>query len=271
MAHELNIGTINGQSIEQILDSMVSKKIGIAYEYGNMYGYNVTFLNHDSSPIANANVYSADGELRGITNSSGKMNFLSADENNLLLYVVGTDGYLVYGRVEAYVGDALETTITSNNRVKSSAGLAIGDIITFAGNTWVIAHVEGDKLYMSDQVIESMTTFGDNNVYKGSTLANVAKQFENGLAAEDKAVLADVTIEDVTAKVFVASYSQMNGGWSYFNSNGRRICKHNDSASAYWTSSSSSDIAWNVNTSGTLSSNTPTSSNGFRPSVCLAL
>lgn len=30
MAHELNIGTINGMSIEQILDMMVDKKIGIA-------------------------------------------------------------------------------------------------------------------------------------------------------------------------------------------------------------------------------------------------
>ena len=30
MAHELNIGTINGMSVEQILDMMVDKKIGIA-------------------------------------------------------------------------------------------------------------------------------------------------------------------------------------------------------------------------------------------------
>lgn len=184
MGSELNIGTINGLTVDQILDKMVNKGIGM---YPGLSG-------------------------------SG------AVEGKLLL----------------------------------------GETIAFDGMYWIVCHVDYiQKLaYLACTVVVQNTTFGDNFLYSRSTLKNVAKAFENNMSSAALARMQNVTVHDVTAKVFAATYEQMNGEFTYFNSNERRICQNQ----LYWTSSpNSSSGVWNVNTDGSLYNNNPSNSSGFRP------
>ena len=150
----------------------------------------------------------------------------------------------------------------------------VGSTITFKGKKWIVAHKSGNNIYVSNSVIESDTTFGINNTYLGSKLASAVTAFQNNLSLTpaEQILIPNTTVNGVTAKVFVASYEQMNGGWSYFNSNARRICKYRGSTYTYWTSSPDDAInVWVVTEKGVLTSfyGTDRAANGLRPSICL--
>lgn len=194
MGSEMNIGTINGLTVDQILDKMATKGIGM---YPGLSG-------------------------------SG------AVEGKLLL----------------------------------------GETIAFDGMYWIVCHVDYIQkvAYLACTVIVQNTTFGSGNMYSYSQLKNVAKAFENNMSSAALARMQNVTVNGVTDKVFVASYEQMIGGFSYFNSNSRRICIYNGSPKWYWTSSPrSNNNVWSVSTSGNLDYYGPGDPIGFRPFVCLSL
>ena len=190
MGSEMNIGTINGLTVDQILDKMVAKGIGM---YPGLSG-------------------------------SG------AVEGKLLL----------------------------------------GETVAFDGMYWIVCHVDYiQKLaYLACTVIVQNTQFGANFLYSQSTLKDVAKAFENNMSPAALARMQNVTVEGVTAKVFAASYDQMNGGFAYFNSNERRICQN----LRYWTSSPNGGSGvWSVSADGSLFYFGPGNTYGFRPFVCLSL
>ena len=191
MGSEMNIGTINGLTVDQILDKMANKGIGM---YPGLSG-------------------------------SG------AVEGKLLL----------------------------------------GETIAFDGMYWIVCHVDYiQKLaYLACTVIVQNTTFGSSTSYSSSQLKNVAKAFENNMSSAALARMQNVTVHGVTAKVFAATYDQMNGGFAYFNSNERRVCQNQ----WYWTSSpGSGSLVWTVGADGGLRTYYgPSDSGGFRPFVCLSL
>ena len=193
MGSEMNIGTINGLTVDQILDKMANKGIGM---YPGLSG-------------------------------SG------AVEGKLLL----------------------------------------GETIAFDGMYWIVCHVDYIQkvAYLACTVIVQNTKFGANFLYSQSTLKNVAKAFENNMSSAALARMQNVTVHDVTAKVFAPTYDQMNGGFAYFNSNERRICQNQ----WYWTSSpDSASRVWTVKTDGSLygdNGSYPSDTSGFRPFVCLSL
>lgn len=93
--------------------------------------------------------------------------------------------------------------------------------------------------------------------------------FQNALTKGQLACLKNVTVEEVTAKAFVASYDQMNGGFSYFNNSSKRSV-----GSVYWTSTSyNTEYPWYVRADGVLDYGkyNVEQSYFFRPSVCLDL
>ena len=200
LAHELNIGTINGKTITQILDEMVDKKIGIDL---------------------------------GTSGDSGSS--------------------LVDGRLFA------------------------GETVKFDGMYWLVAHIDYIKkyAYLCSSEIVTMTRFGSNNPYAGSILANLAQQFEVSMSAAALSRMVDVEVNGVTAKVFVPSYEQMNGGFSWFNNTQNRICNYGGTPGTYWTSSpGSSGGVWIVAANGGFDSNgnnSPNNTYGFRPAICLPL
>ncbi|WP_300944243.1 DUF6273 domain-containing protein [uncultured Duncaniella sp.] len=145
----------------------------------------------------------------------------------------------------------------------------LGASYRFAGYDWTVVHVINNLVYAIMTDIFSTTTFGSNNTYSGSVLAGCCEGFQNALTSAEAAVLAPVSVNGVTCKVFVPSYDQFNGGFSYFNSSSRRIAKYNGSATTYWTSSpyGSGSNVYCVSAGGSLVNYYPSTAHGFRPCV----
>ena len=150
----------------------------------------------------------------------------------------------------------------------------VGAVVKWAGYTWIVVHVQDDMTYLALKNIYSTTIFGSNNTYKGSTLATVAANFQNSLPAAALAMCNNVTVEGVTAKVFVPTYAQCNGGFEYYSSNADRIAKNSaGTATAWWTCTGhGSSYVYYMGTGGNLySGGVPSDSYGFRPHVALQL
>ena len=144
--------------------------------------------------------------------------------------------------------------------------LNIGNTVTFAGKQWVVSHKTADSLYLTLKGLSGKSTWYD--------LQNACTNFENSLTEAQKTCLKRVTAGNTSGKVFVATKDQMDGGFSYFNSNSHRRLN-----GVYWTSTEySSDNAWSVCTDRSLDTTyayfyhiAKSTSHGFRPSVCIDL
>lgn len=191
MGSELNIGTINGLTVDQILDKMVEKKIGIAGGAGPGSG-GLTFDPHK---------------------------------------------------------------ITVGTRVNQ-----------FGGTSWIVAHKTATRLYLASEHIFTLAVkFGDSNAYLGSNLQLHARGFNDIFSDYEKSWM--VANPDNGDLIGPMSYKQLNGGFSYFNSDSRRACDNK----VYWTSSRDSGYVCCVNTDGSLYLSNPSDARGFRPFVCLSL
>lgn len=150
----------------------------------------------------------------------------------------------------------------------------LGIKCTWAGHDWIVCHVESDRIYLACAEIYEFCAFdSDQNhtSYAGSNLAARAKAFENSLPASAKANAINTTVNGVTAKIFVASKEQLDGGFSWFNSNDRRDL-FDGSANFYWTSSTHTNTTrvWYVyRSSGKFDYTNPTQTGGLRPFVAL--
>ena len=140
----------------------------------------------------------------------------------------------------------------------------VGDIMTFAGQQWIISHKTASEAYLTLNGLSGNSTWYD--------LQQKCTNFANSLNEAQKNCLKSVTAGNTSGKVFVATKDQMNGGFSYFNSNSRRSV-----GSVYWTSTKySSDRAWFVDSGGRLYGDGgydyyKSNSLGFRPSICIDL
>lgn len=154
--------------------------------------------------------------------------------------------------------------------------IILGNVVKIADKEWRVCHIDTSSktAYLILEAIEETTHFGANNNYSGSIIATKAKTFENSLPSSVTEKLISITIFDVTQKVQIPTHEQMNGGFSYFNSNERRKCTGGNNW--YWTSSPYADnsgSAWRVNTDGDFHGNCSVASTngGFRPFVALRL
>ena len=249
----------------------------VELDVSSFYGYEITFKNHSGGAFANMPVYSTigGGTVFKTTDGNSKIKFYSTNSSvTLFVKDVSSAGYYYkYQTVQSTTKGNVANIEIKCDDVLYTGNPTVGSTITFKGKSWIVAHKNGNNIYVSDSVIESMTTFGNNNTYSGSTLASVASTFQNSLSltSNEQALIPNTSVNGVSSKIFVASYEQMNGGWSYFNSNTRRVCKYNGSAQVYWTSSPyGGSNVWCVRTDGyLLNAGYPGSSRGFRPSVCL--
>lgn len=176
--------------------------------------------------------------------------------------------------VEKKIGIDLGSSGESGSSVVEGR-LFPGERVKFDGMYWTVAHCDYIKkvAYLSSEIILSMTQFGSNTTYKGSTLANLTAQFEASMspAALNRAV--NTTVNGVTSKLFIPSYEQYNGGFSYFATQANRVCKDaGGTAQVYWTSSpGSSGRVYCVRTGGGLNYGNPYVACGFRPCVAISL
>lgn len=150
-----------------------------------------------------------------------------------------------------------------------------GDIIEWDDKEWLVCHYDSsnNRVYLIAKDIVSKTIFGSNATYAGSTLASAAADYQsNNMSAAALKMCVNVTVNGVTSKVFVPSYEQMSGGFSWFNNNTNRIANYQGSANWYCTSSPyNSGGVWSVGNNGGLDNVSPSTSNGFRPCVCVQM
>lgn len=130
--------------------------------------------------------------------------------------------------------------------------LTLGNTISWANKQWIVSHVTGTEAYLT---LEGL--FGNSTWNK---LQSACMTFASLLTEAQKACLKK--------NVFVATKNQMEGGFSYFNSNSRRRLNGH-----YWTSTMyNSNYAWAVDVDGSFySGEIQINMSGFRPSVCIDL
>ena len=155
--------------------------------------------------------------------------------------------------------NADESSEGSGEELILNAYPPIGTNVHWAGHNWIVSHVTSTEVYLTLNGIDGKSTW-DN-------LQNACTTFANSLTEEQKACLKSVTAGNTSGKVFVATKDQMDGGFSYFNSNSRRSANN-----WYWTSTEYISFrAWGVDADGSLYGNGYQSGSvGFRPSIAIS-
>ncbi len=163
--------------------------------------------------------------------------------------------------------DALGITAAS----KPSTSITIGGSVSMGAFDWICVHTDSSYNYLMTKYVIGSTTFGQDTNYAGSQAALMALLFGTAIGVWGNSAFGNITVNGVPGYCFLPSYDQMNGGFSYFNSNDRR--KATDpagNAKVYWTSSpSGGSYVYCVNTDGNLNYNGPGTAYGFRPCVAL--
>lgn len=141
--------------------------------------------------------------------------------------------------------------------------IALGNTITWANHEWIVTSTPTESIcYLTLAELDGVSTWNElNNTCTTWSSANFT---EVQLAS-----LTSVTAGNTSGKVFVATAEQMNGGFSYFNSNDRRKMDQ-----SYWTSTDYGIVVKRpeyVDATGAIAhdNNDATGSMGFRPSIAL--
>lgn len=126
-----------------------------------------------------------------------------------------------------------------------------------------------EDIYSKIQWNTSQTTVGE---YAGSNIKAECDQFAIDTGIDQMGYVIDTGV----GKVFIPTKEQMtgeSGGFSFFDSDSKRVANYNGTATAYWTSSvygHGYGFVHFISTQGTFSSDgLPTSSYGFRPCICI--
>lgn len=156
----------------------------------------------------------------------------------------------------------------------------LGSIVAFTEYPdirWEVQHIDGDYVYLATESVLYKCPFGRDNVadikYSESTLYAHCMTYLNGVIPNVADYLEDVTVNGVTAKVFVPSYEQMISEWDWPSSDSiHRTCTYEGSLTSYWTSSPVDFRSVRfVSDYGNFNRDYPMYTYGFRPAVKLNL
>lgn len=160
-----------------------------------------------------------------------------------------------------YTGATITMVSTIPDEFPDPESLTVGNTINWASKQWIVSHKTADTCYLTLKGLSGESTWYN--------LQNACNTFANQLNEAQKACLKSITAGNTSGKVFVATRDQMDGGFSYFNSNSRR-----NVGDVYWTSTEYVSLyAWYVLSDGYLIPDgfNKSDSHGFRPSVALDL
>lgn len=145
---------------------------------------------------------------------------------------------------------------------------------------WCVDHLDGDYVYLGGYNINETTQFGSNTTYSGSTIASKCTTYLNNTIPNVADYLESVTVEGVTAKVFIPTYYQFSGQTGYGDTSGpvfdypsasaanRKACYAALTSNYMWLSTAyDSSYVWFVRSNGNFSDNNPSGTLGFRPEV----
>ena len=140
---------------------------------------------------------------------------------------------------------------------------------TYPSITWQVQHLDGDYAYLALYPMTETTTFGSSTTYSGSAIATKCTTFLNNTIPNVADYLEEVTVNGVTAKVFIPSKAMYETDWDWPKAAAaNRVCQLNGSNKPYWTSTAyDSSYVWYVNNYGLFVNVYPTQTHGFRPAV----
>ena len=269
------------------------------------YWYNVTIVDDTGKPVPNTSVYCSTNGQTYVTNDSGFIESTISTSSSFLVFTwtktmsaesstqidgslyqtpsITTSSYTgtVYGVINSVANVSTTTAVQSNTAVGSyyvNASAVAGQYITIGTRQYLIAHVDASNVYVALRYWEKDVNFGVNTTYAGSTIANECVIWYNSnvpAAWKTANAFNSILIEGVTAPCFVPTYDQVNGEWSYFNSDTRRLFYETaeevvDRVSEWFTSSAPNwQYVWGVSSSGYFWRALPDGPEGFRP--CLAI
>ena len=170
------------------------------------------------------------------------------------------DEIFAKAKEEGIGGGSGGSELNPNPELPNKDSLTVGNNITWADQQWVVSHKTSSICYLTLKGLSGNSTW--------TKLQSACVSFASMFAEAQNACLKNVTAGNTSGKVFVATKDQMNGGFSYFNSDSRRNLNED-----YWTSTEySSSGAWIVGTDGSIySSRVQSYPYGFRPSICIDL
>lgn len=171
---------------------------------------------------------------------------------------------------------SMKTTIDGLS-VSSGMSHSLGDVFTWAGHTWRTVHLTGDLEYAILHTGTEKVQFGFSNVYAGSTIANKCEEFLATFSEDEQSLLAPITVNGVTCKVFIPSKEQLDGIFAWFINASRLAYTvfpdltqtfEKMSNGYWWTSTPSNDSVYYVNGDGLIRENNPAATNvRFRPCI----
>lgn len=136
--------------------------------------------------------------------------------------------------------------------------------------TWQVQHLDGDYVYLALYPMTETSAFGSSTSYSGSTIASKCTTYLNNIIPNVADYLESVTVNGVTAKVFIPSYDQLNTEWDWPKAGAsNRICQRSGSNRVYWTSTAfNSDFVYYVLSNGNFNNDYQLDlTYGFRPAV----
>jgi len=163
------------------------------------------------------------------------------------------------------VGASGDDTVTKSN--------AVGDLVKWAGHWWVVVHRDASYMYLAYYCIYSKTAFGSSTTYSGSTIAAACTTFLNSLSSTYQSQAISMTIEGVSNKIWIPTYTQASSTFLYYAMSAtNRVANYSGTATVWWLATAfSSSYVYYVGSGGGLHGNdAPSFSLGFRPHVALA-
>ena len=140
---------------------------------------------------------------------------------------------------------------------------SIGKHVYWAGNDWIVSHVDLKMVYMTlaDVVPDWNVTWDDlqDTCYEWANKTFSAKKMKK---------LVPIMCGNTHGKVWVASKRLIETGLAYFAESE----EHRTASCRYWTSTEYSNVsAWNVDANGDIFNlnGVKTCQHGFRPSICM--
>ena len=274
------------------------------------YGYNVTIVDNNNNPVPNQTVQCTTNGSSYTTNSSGQITTQIDSTSASLTFTWSTtvdnsystriDGSLylqntnistnsytatISGTAGQVINDDTITTVDTNTNSSKNyyvnVAASVGQYVTIGTSQYIITHVNSANVYVTLRYWEQNIRFGSSGTttYAGSTIANrcttwyndnVPSQWKNEANAFNTEYVGGVM-----AQCFIPTADQANGGWSYFNSNSRRIFTDSSgNAHTWWTStpntsSSPGDVLYVTNYGDINYFNFPTAAEGFRPAFAI--
>lgn len=153
----------------------------------------------------------------------------------------------------------------------------IGDYFKWMGYEWIVVH-ETDtlKYFISRYILKNVQWKVTNNVSDGYEKSNIKQdcdKFYKDSNFDDIGYFMGGKITDTgVGKVFIPTYAQLNGGFSWINSDSRRYAETLDGVlGEYWTATTySSERVRGITIYGSPATYPPATELGFRPCIAIS-